>query len=282
MAELWFTETETPSVQMRFRVREVLYQKRSRYQEIMVMELEQLGRALALDGAIQVTDQDSFVYHEMLAHVPLCAHPHPSRVLIVGGGDLGLLAEVLKHPEVARVQLVEIDPEVLEVCQRFWPHARQAVRDPRVELVVEDGAVFVRAVREAFDVILVDAPDPGGVAMPLFTEEFYRDLRQALRPGGMVAAQSGGVWFQREVTARLVQHARAAFPRAEVYVASVPSYSIGPWSFVVASTGPDPQVPDGRRAGRLATRYYTEEVHRAAFALPAFLRQELVRAAAGA
>lgn len=273
--ELWFTETETASVQMRFKVREVLYRQRSPYQDIVVLEFEGLGRALVLDGAIQFTEADGFVYHEMLAHVPLCAHPNPARVLIVGGGDLGLLAEVLKHPEVQRVELVEIDAQVLEVCQRFWPDARQAAQDPRVRLVVADASVHVKAAGDAYDVVLVDAPDPGGPAVPLFSEEFYRDLRRVLRPGGLLAAQSGGLWFQRELTGQLLRHAAAHFPKAAVYLASVPSYSIGPWTFLAASTGPDPATPHEGRAARLKTRYYTAGVHRAAFALPAWVAEEL-------
>ena len=275
VVELWFTETETPSVQMRFKVREVLYRQRSAYQDIVVLEFEDLGRALVLDGAIQFTEADGFVYHEMLAHVPLCAHPNPSRVLIVGGGDLGLLAEVLKHPEVQQVDLVEIDAQVVEVCQRFWPHARQAAQDPRVRLVVADASVHVKAVREAYDVVLVDAPDPGGPAIPLFSEGFYRDLKEVLRPEGLLAAQSGGLWFQRELTAQLVRHAAAIFPKAAVYLASVPSYSIGPWTFLAASKGPDPATPHGQRAAQLKTRYYTAAIHRAAFALPASVAVEL-------
>ena len=278
--ELWFTEKETAAVEMRFRVREVLHRQRSAYQEIVVLELEELGRALVLDGAIQFTDADGFVYHEMLAHVPLCAHPRPARVMIGGGGDLGLLAEVLKHPEVERVDLVEIDPAVVEVCRRFWPYARQAAEDPRVRLVAADAAEHVRASPEAYDVVLVDAPDPVGPAMPLYSLTFYQDLRRALHPGGLVAAQSGGVWFQRDLTVRLAGYARAVFPLVAVYLASVPSYSIAPWTFLAASLGPDPRQGDATRAARLPTRHYHAGLHSAAFGLPAWLARELASAAA--
>lgn len=273
--ELWLTERESDSVAMRFRVREVLHTEESAHQRIAILELEALGRTLVLGDEIQVTERDSFIYHEMLAHVPLTAHPRPERVLIVGGGDLGLAAEVLKHPEVRQVDLVEIDARVLEVSRRWLAGAEQTASDPRVRLVVDDGARFVASVHSLYDVVLVDAPDPLGPAVPLFGAEFYRSVREALRNGGMVAAQSGGAWFQQEVTARLLAHAAAAFPRVAVYTASVPSYSIGPWTFLVGSLGPDPARPDELRARRLDTRYYTPELHRAAFALAPFIRQAL-------
>lgn len=277
---LWFTAPEGGSVLLRFQIRQVLHQERSEYQEIAVIELASMGRALVLGDELQVTERDGFIYHEMLAHVPLLAHPHPAWVLIVGGGDLGLLQEVLKHAEVEHVDLVEIDRRVLEVSRRWLPGADEAARDPRVRLVVEDGARFVTDVQEAYDVILVDAPDPVGPAAPLWGREFYRSLRQAVRPGGMVAAQAGGLWFQRELAVRLLTAAAALFPRVAVYTASVPSYSIGPWTFLVASLGANPTQPDEARASRLSTRCYTSAVHRAAFVLPPFARQALEQEAA--
>lgn len=275
--DLWLVEREDDNVHMRFRVRRVLHHERSAYQEIAIVELEAMGRALVLDNAIQVTERDAFVYHEMLVHVPLCAHPDPRRVLVIGGGDLGAAMEIAKHDEVTRIDLVEIDRRVVELSQAYLPWAQEAARDPRLHLHFEDGFAFLQAPGPSYDVILADAPDPVGPGVVLFDEPFYAAARRRLNPGGVLVTQSGSVWFQGDLTSRIHRLLSQAFGSAHVYLASVPTYSIGPWTFTGASLGPDLTTPDAARARRLQTRYYTPEVHQAAFRLPRFVGERLQR-----
>ncbi|WP_324715597.1 polyamine aminopropyltransferase [Carboxydochorda subterranea] len=273
--QAWLVEREDAATRVQFRVRRVLHRERSPYQTISVVELESMGRALVLDDAIQVTERDAFVYHEMLVHVPACAHPRPRRVLVVGGGDGGTLLELARHPEVERIDLVEIDRRVVEVSRRFLPWAEAAFSDPRLTLHYADGARFLERPPSRFDLILVDAPDPVGPGEALFGDAFYEAALRALQPGGMLVTQSGSIWFQSPLLAAINRRLARWFGRVHTYLASVPTYSIGPWSFTVGSSGPDPRAVDAARARRLATRYYTAEVHRAAFVLPRFVQQQL-------
>lgn len=273
--DLWLFQDEDPHVQMRFRVRQVLHRERSAYQEIAILDLESMGRALVLDDAIQVTERDAFVYHEMLVHVPLCAHPRPSRVLVVGGGDLGAVAEIVRHDDVQQIDLVEIDRRVVELSLAYLPWAKPASRDRRLTIHYADGFAFLQGDGPAYDVIVADAPDPVGPGAVLFEPPFYQAARRRLNPGGIMVTQSGSVWSQPDLVRRTHRLMAEHFGSARVYWASVPSYSIGPWSFTAASLGPDLARPDLRRARRLATRYYSAEVHEAAFRLPPFVREPL-------
>lgn len=287
--ELWFTERQTPSVAFSCRVVRTLDVRRTVYQDLAVLETEPFGRMLVLDGAIQLTLADEFIYHEMLAHVPLFAHGRPRRVLVVGGGDGGTVREVLRHPEVEEVVLAEIDPEVVEACRRHFPELASSIDDPRVRLCLGDGIAHVAEHPGEYDVILVDSTDPVGPAVGLFSESFYAGCRRALRPGGLMAAQTESPVFHADLIARAFSRMRAVFPVTRLYLAPVPTYPGGLWSFTIGSTGPDPADPwgghqprgredegtTGPRGGFLATRYYTPEVHRAAFALPAFVQQIL-------
>ncbi|MEW6046535.1 MAG: polyamine aminopropyltransferase [Bacillota bacterium] len=277
--DLWFIEREDDTVHMRFRVRQVLHQERSAYQEIVVAELDAMGRALILDDAIQVTERDAFIYHEMLVHVPLCAHPAPRRVLIIGGGDLGAAFEVARHAEVTEIDLVELDQRVVEVSAEHFSWARQVLRDPRLRIRFQDGARFVGQPGPPYDVILADAPDPVGPAEVLFGEPFYEAVRRRLRPGGVFVTQSGSMWFQPHLWGRVGRTLARVFGHVHLYLASVPTYSIGPWTFTGASLGPDLRIPQAARAARLKTRHYSPELHRAAFSLPPFIRERLEREA---
>ncbi len=273
--ELWLLQDEDANVQMRFRVLQVLHRERSAYQEIAVMDLGSMGRTLVLDDAIQVTERDAFVYHEMLVHVPLCAHPRPRRVLVVGGGDLGAVAEIVQHDDVERIDLVEIDARVVELSRTYLPWAERAARDPRLTIHYGDGFAFLQAEGPRYDVIIVDAPDPVGPGVVLFDAPFYEAVRRRLDAGGVMVTQSGSVWFQSELLTGVRRRLAERFGRAWVYWAGVPSYSIGPWTFTGVSLGSDLSRPDPVRAARLTTRYYSPEVHRAAFHLPPFLRERL-------
>lgn len=278
LSELWFSETYQDHYAIRLRVKETLFRKQSQYQLIEVMETYAFGRLLALDGAIMLTERDEFVYHEMLVHVPLCAHPEPREVLIIGGGDGGTLRETLKHPSIRRVDLVEIDEEVIQASRRFLPALSASLDDPRARVFSQDGIQFVKNRQGEYDVVLVDSTDPVGPAVGLFDVPFYRDIFHALRPGGIACAQSESPFFNGDWVGAIHLRLRQVFPHVATYVAPIVTYPGGFWSFAFAGKAHGPLEEghaDRHRQRGLDTRYYTPEIHRAAFQLPRYIQDIL-------
>ena len=261
----------------------VLFEKQTPYQELVVAEAGPLGRVLVLDGNIQATEFDETGYHEMLAHVPLLTHPDPRRVLVVGGGDGGTLREVLRHDCVSRADLCEIDVEVIEASRRFLPRLSRGLDDPRVSIHAADATAFVRENPGAWDVILVDSSDPVGPAVGIFGEAFHRDLREALRPGGLASVQAESCFVFEDLVRRIAAPLAELFPVFAYYQALVPTYTSGVIGFGFCSLGPDPLAadPDPQRVRALGDLdYYTPALHRAAFALPRRFLRLLPEAAA--
>lgn len=277
--ELWLKEKENENLHIGIRVSRVLHQERSRFQDIAIVDTPALGRMLVLDGVVQTTVKDEFAYHEMIAHVPLMAHPNPRRVLIIGGGDGGTVREVIKHPTVERVDLVEIDERVIAVCREYLPELSAGFDDPRVNIIIADGLEYVKQVRGQYDVVIIDSSDPIGPAVGLFQEAFYRDVHGALADGGIMVAQTESPFFNQDLIRQSYAGIRDAFPVARLYLASVPTYPSGLWSFTLGSKRYDPLAVDPASIPPLDTRYYTPQVHHAAFQLPRFV-EELVRPAA--
>lgn len=253
-----------------------LFRGDSDHQSILVFENPLLGRVLVLDGVVQTTEADEFVYHEMLAHVPMVGHGAVAEVLIVGGGDGGMLEEVLKHP-VERVTLVELDPQVVAVCREHLPAiCGEAFDDPRTDLVIAEGAAYVAATERRFDLVIVDSPDPIGPARALFEPGFYADCRDSLRAGGLLVTQNGVPFFQGDEVRGNAHVFARLFPYWGFYAAPVPTYYGGHMAFGWASESRD--LADAQadvirqRAMSLATRYYNSDVHAAAFALPNYIR----------
>ncbi|MDI7248211.1 MAG: polyamine aminopropyltransferase [Bacillota bacterium] len=272
--ELWFTERQTPGVALSFQVIRTIHRERTRYQDLAVLETRDNGKVLVLDGCVMTTDLDEFVYHEMIAHVPLCTHPCPRRVLVIGGGDGGTVREVLKHDSVEAAVLAEIDGGVIEASRQHLPNLSRSLDDPRCHVMVGDGAEHVSSRPGEYDVILCDSTDPVGPGAVLFSGGFYRASHQSLTGDGVFCAQMESPFFHGELIGRVVRDLRRVFPVVRLYLAVVPTYPGALWSFVLASKKADP-VRDARTV-RLNTRYYTPEVHRAAFVLPKFV-EELVR-----
>jgi spermidine synthase len=272
--ELWFSERQTPSVALSFKIARTVHREQTKYQDLAVLETTDDRRVLVLDGCIMTTDLDEFVYHEMIAHVPMCTHPNPRTVLVVGGGDGGTIREVLKHGSVQTAVLAEIDEGVIEASRRHLPHLSASLADPRCRIMVGDGAEHVRSHRGEYDVIICDSTDPVGPGTVLFSEEFYGDCHRSLTVDGVFCAQMESPFVHAEVIGRSVESLRRVFPVVRLYLAVVPSYPGALWSFVLASKKHDP-IRDAR-AVSLETRYYSPEVHKAAFVLPRFV-EELVR-----
>lgn len=276
--EFWFTEKQTEHLGLTLRVRESLLVEQTPFQELAILDTYPYGRMLVLDGAIQTTEGDEFVYHEMITHVPLASHPLPQEILVIGGGDGGTVREILKHPEVKRVRLVEIDDQVVAAARRFLPGLSHALDDPRAEVIITDGAQHVEAMRAAYDVIIVDSTDPVGPAVKLFQHDFYRAVHDALTPEGLFVTQSKSPYLDRGLIREVLGVIRSLFPAALLYTAAIPTYPSGLWSFVLGSKIHHPLKFDESRAEKLETRYYSPEIHRAAFALPRQIRGDLVQA----
>jgi len=280
----WFGERLYDHVAQHHRIEEVLYRVRTGLQDLIIFRSHRFGRVLALDGVIQVTEGDEFVYHEMLSHTPILAHAAMGgtarRVLIVGGGDGGALRRVLMHRSVERATLVEIDRGVVDLCTRYMPTiADGAFDDARTDLVIADGARFVAETDQRFEVIIIDSTDPIGPGAVLFTQSFYADCRRCLAPGGILVTQSGVPFLQPDEVTHSFQRLGAVFPDVAFYGAAVPTYFGGLMTLGWASDEPDARrlTADALRshfdAAGIATEYYTPEVHAAAFCLPAFVQR---------
>ncbi len=279
MKGAWIVDQGGIDVTTAFRVTRRLHEEQTPYQYMEVYESPLFGRMLVLDGAVQTTEGDEFVYHEMLAHPALCAHPAPRRVLIIGGGDGGALEEALKHP-LEQATLVEIDEAVVRASRAYLGTiAGGAFDDPRASVRIGDGIVYVRETAERFDVVIVDSTDPAGPAVGLFSPEFYTDIARRLTPQGMLVVQSGSAVYQRDLIGSVRRHLRAAFPVVRTYVADVLAYPGVIWSFTVGSLGPDPLevAPEeiARRIQGFGLQYYTPAGHHAAFDLPPYLRAQV-------
>ncbi len=279
--ELWYTEKQTKHYGITAQIRETLHTETTDFQDMAMLDTYEWGRMLVLDGCVMTTDRDEFVYHEMIAHVALSAHPNPERVLVVGGGDGGVVREVIKHGTVKRAVLAEIDGRVIDVSRKYLPQIAAGLDDPRVDVQVIDGIAHVKDNPETYDVIIVDSTDPVGPAVGLFARDFYESIRRALRPDGLFVAQTESPFLTGDLISRVYGDIASIFPLTRLYLASIPTYPSGLWSFTVGSKRHDPaRIADAQRAAGLVTRYYTPELHAAAFSLPRFV-QELVDTATG-
>ncbi|GAB4254578.1 MULTISPECIES: spermidine synthase [Deferrisoma] len=276
--DLWFREVHREGYAIGVRVTGYPYSGESRYQKIDVVDTALMGKVLLLDGIFMLTEKDEFIYHDMLVHVPLFTHPNPRSVLIIGGGDGGSAREALRHPTVERVDMVELDEKVVEVCKEYFPTLTCSLDDPRLTIRYEDGIEFVKGKAGQYDVVIVDSTDPIGPAVGLFSKSFYADCHRALRDDGVLTAQIGSVFFDGKEIRNILGNLKASFPWVRPYIASVPTYPGGAWSFGFASKGPNPlDGPDAKRVAAMdgGFRYYNPEIHTACFTLPTYFREAI-------
>lgn len=271
--DLWFTEEQTSNMKLSLRLSEVLLNKSSQYQDILLVETQEYGRMLVLDGAIQITERDEFFYSEMMAHVALCSHPSPRRVLIIGGGDGATLREVLRHGSVEMATLVDIDEEVIDASRRFLPTISVALDDPRADVRPMDAMEYIKSCRGEYDVVIVDSTDPVEFAAGLFRAPFYRDVFNALKDDGMIVAQTESPISDTHVVKGAFREMQSVFPIVKICWGAMPTYPSGMWTYTIGSRMHDPAAV--RRPAPDGTKYYTEDMHRAAFTIPPFLRDLL-------
>ncbi len=281
----WLDETLYPGWGQRFQVLGVLAHERSPFQDIVIVQTASHGRMLVLDGNVQITEADEFIYQEMIAHVPLLAHGDARRVLIIGAGDGGVLRRVLQHRTVEAAVMVEIDGAVIRLSRQHLPDiAGDAWSDPRATVIVGDGIRHVaEAAAGAYDVIIVDSTDPVGVGEALFTETFYRDCARVLGPGGLMVNQCGVPFMQADELRDTSRRRAAIFPHVTAYVVAVPTYVGGLMALGLAAKTPGAgHVPAAtiraraEAAGVLGkTQFWTPEVHAAAFQLPPYISRHL-------
>jgi len=275
---IWVTEDQTDHLRISFRVRTILDHGESEFQKCDIYDTFDFGRLMMLDNVVMLTERDEFFYHEMIAHVPLTVHPNPKRVLVIGGGDGGTLREIARHSTVENITIVEIDKMVVDMSKKHLPFVACGYDDPRVTLHVADGIRFIQEQKNAWDVILIDSTDPVSFAEGLFHSDFYTSVREALTENGILVAQTEYPLLQKELIKDIFSSLANVFPVSKMYLAPVPTYPTGLWSFGYASKGPDPLLDfKPERAAVLSgkLKYYTSDIHKNAFTLPPFIREML-------
>ena len=278
--ELWFTENHTQSVKFSIKIKRHLASVQSEYQKIDILESEELGRILVLDGFLMLTEKDEYIYHEMITHVPLSVNPNIKKILVIGAGDGGTIRELCRFKSVEHIDMVEIDRQVVELCREFLPQTACSLDDPRVHIYFEDGLKFVRRAENEYDLIIVDSTDPFGPGEGLFTKEFYGNCYKALTEDGILVNQHESTFYDEYAEAMKRAHSRIKnfFPIALVYQAHIPTYPSGHWLFGFASKKYHPvldQNADWWVEQGLKTHYYNRFLHTGCFALPQNVRDVL-------
>lgn len=272
---VWFSELHQNRAGLTVKVKQLLYSGESPFQRIDILDTYEFGKMLVLYGSIMITEKDEYMYHEMLGHVPMFTHPDPRQVLVIGGGDGGTIREVLKHPEVERATLVEIDEMVVRKSQEFFPEVAGQLTNPKCRVLFEDGEKYLANTQEKYDVILCDSADPIGPAEVLFQKNFQQMAYDCLNDDGIFVTQSESPYFHQRTLKRVYDNLCQIFPIVKVYWAYMPTYPSGVWSYTLCSKKHDPLIGfDQARYQRvnLETRYYNDDIHRASFMLPNFLK----------
>jgi spermidine synthase len=279
--QLWYSERHTPQVEFSIKVDRQLYTGKSEFQRIDVFDSKEFGRFLTLDGYMMLTEKDEFIYHEMIVHVPMAVQPDIKNVLVIGAGDGGVIRELVKYLTVERIDLVEIDALVVEVCRQYFPTTACRLDDARVNIFFEDGLKYIRRFENVYDLIIVDSTDPFGPGEGLFTKEFYGNCYKALTENGIMVNQHESPFYTEDALAMQRAHKRIVetFPISKVYQAHIPTYPSGHWLFGFASVKYHP-VSDLNAAKWNALgmhmKYYNTQLHVGSFALPTYV-EDLLR-----
>ncbi|XRO75596.1 spermidine synthase [Methanocaldococcus sp. 28A] len=281
---IWFTEYHSNNIALSVRVKDILYMDKSEFQEIEIIDTYDFGKVLILDNTFQTTERDEFIYHELIAHIPLFTHPNPKNVLVIGGGDGGTVREVVKHKSVETVDFVELDRKVIEACKKHMPKLSCEIDNEKVNLIITDGIRYVAETDKKYDVIIVDCPDPVGPAKGLFEKEFYKNVFKCLKDDGIMVQQSESPLYNLDLIQNICRYLKVAgFKIIMPYTYPMPTYPSGFWSFTLASKKYNPLEVDEVRIKEalkdMETKYYDEEVHKGIFlASPKFLKDAVKKA----
>jgi spermidine synthase len=279
--DVWFTERDD-QIALSLKHDAKLYDQQSDFQKVEIYQTQAYGNMLTLDGMVMTSEKDEYVYHEMITHIPTLTHANPKRALVIGGGDGGTVRELLKHDTYDEVVMVEIDEKVIEASREFLPSIASALDHPKLNLIVDDGIKYVNAAEEgSFDIVIVDSTDPIGPAEGLFTSEFYKEVHRILTADGIMVTQSESPRFNQKVFKEIYGVYRSIFGENQVYcyLAYIPTYPTGMWSFSYSSKGqshPLVNIDKERVAAFTKTnklQYYNEAIHQSAFALPNFVAE---------
>lgn len=279
---LWFTEYYTKNARFSIKIDRPIISLESEFQRIDVFDSYAFGRVLVLDGYLMLTEKDEFIYHEMMTHIPMAVNPKIRDVLVIGAGDGGVIRELTRYDSINRIDMVEIDKLVVDVCREYLPQTACKLDEPRVHIYYEDGLRFVRNKYNEYDLIIVDSTDPFGPGEDLFTKEFYGNCFKALKTSGIMINQHESPYYPNDALAMQRTHKRikSIFPIALVYQAHLPTYPSGHWLFGFASKGLDP-IADLKLSWNclgLKTGYYNTELHKGCFALPNYVKELLENA----
>ena len=276
--EMWFHDEHTDNVKLAIRVDYQVFSAQSEIQRIDVLESKEFGKILVVDGDLMLTEKDEFIYHEMISHVPMAVHPQVEKILVIGGGDGGVVRELAKYDTVEQIDVVEADPLLVEVCRKYFPQMACSLNDPRVHIYHEDGLRFIRSKSDAYDLIIIDSPNPFGAGEGLFTKEFYGNCFNALHEDGIMINQHESPFYKEEAFQCQRMHKRIieSFPISRIYQAHIPSYPSGHWLFGFASKRYHPiHDMDGIqwKLRGIQTKYYLPRLHEGVFALPAYVEE---------
>ena len=278
--EMWFSELHTSNVKLSMRIEKQLFSGVSDYQRIDVLESDEFGKFLALDGEILFSEKDEFIYDEMVTHVPMSVHPNVEKVLIIGGGDGGVAKELIQYNNIKRIDVVEPDEMFVEVCRKHFPELACGLDDERVNVYIQDALRFLRSKSDEYDLIINDATDPFGYTEGLFTKEFYGNCYKALKEDGIMVYQHGSPFYDEDKEECVKMHRKAykAFPVSRVYQAHIPTCPSGYWLFGFASKKYHPinnfKPAEWKKLG-IKTKYYTTNLHKGAFMLPRYVEDML-------
>lgn len=278
--ELWYTEDHSKEAKFSIKVEQQLYSGKSDFQRIDVFQSNEFGKFFTLDGLVMITEKDEFIYHDMIVHVPMATNPNIKKVLVIGAGDGGTVRELVRYDSIEKIDMVEIDKLVVDVCREYFPNSTSGLDDERVSLYFQDGLKFVSEKENEYDLIIVDSTDPIGPGEGLFTREFYSNCHRALTKDGILVNQHESPFYEEYAKAMQRAHKRIHefFPVAKVYQVHIPTYASGHWLFGFASKSFDPvrDLNDEKwNALGLETGYYNTEIHKAAFALPNYVKKLL-------
>lgn len=278
----WFSEVsekDFPGQSLMLQVEKILYVGKSEFQDILVFQSMTYGNVLVLDGIVQATERDEFAYQEMITHLSIMSHADPKRVLVIGGGDGGVLREVLKHKSIEKVHLVEIDETVISLSKKYLPHMAQSFKDPKVEVFLQDGFKFLenlakKSLEEKYDVIITDSSDPDGPAEAFFQENYFRLLENSVTESGVVISQaSENFWLRLDNLFKLSQTCRKVFPSVSYGYVTIPTYTSGQLGLMVCCKDPKVNLKVPSRSFSIKEestlfKYYNSEIHRACYVMP--------------